>query len=360
LIDRLRLLDFRNYESVDVKWSESLNLVVGKNAQGKTNLLEAVFLLSSGRLMRASHDARAVRHGAETATVEGELQSRDVLRVLLKRAGRKGASVNGYPLRRASDLIGRFPTVSFSASDLTLANGEPQDRRQFMDEEMSQIFPAYLRDLTVYKRALAQRNALLRAHAETRLDPELVLPWDERLSESGSALRSSRRAWVHELSPVANEAHARLAGTETLSLSYEANDDANDPDGFRHALRSRLSEDLRRGRTSVGPHLDDLLVSVAGQPIRHFGSQGQQRSAVVSIKLATLDSLQCRIGRPPTLLLDDVFSDLDIDRRDELVRSLVQLGGQTIITCTEESQVSSDLLREAKILRVSSGQVSEQ
>ena len=358
MIARLRLSHFRNYESIEVGWSPNLNLVVGKNAQGKTNLLEAVFLLSSGRVMRASQDARAVRHGAESATVEGVLQNRDVLSVVLKRAGRKTASVHGSPLRRASDLIGRFPTVSFSAADLALARGEPQDRRQFMDEEMSQIFPAYLRDLTVYKRALAQRNALLKAHAETRLEPELILPWDERLAEAGSALREARQEWIQELSPLTSAAHGRLAGSENLSLSYEANDEANARGGFLGALRSRLSDDLRRGRTSVGPHLDDLFIAVAGQPLRHFGSQGQQRSAVVSIKLATLESLQGRIGRPPTLLLDDVFSDLDIDRRDELVRSLVQLGGQTIITCTEESQVSADLLREANILRVSSGRVS--
>jgi DNA replication and repair protein RecF len=356
---RLVLRDFRNYRQAEIEWGPAVNLVVGRNAQGKTNVLEAVRLLSTGRLMRASEDSQAIRHDAETATVDGALTGGDTLRVTLSRTSRKTVTVNGSPLRRASDLIGRLPTVEFSAADLNLVKGGPQDRRDFMDSELAQFFPAYLRDLAVYKRALAQRNALLRSWVERRIDPALVEAWDLPLADAGARLRSTRRAWVCDLSDRAGEAHRRLARSEKLSLSYETNDAAHDAEELTKALKQSVDEDLRRGRTCVGPHLDDLSVLVDGRPLRHYGSQGQQRSAVVSIKLAVFDALTERLGHPPTLLLDDVFSDLDTTRRDDLVRSLVEQGGQTIITCTEESQVSAALLREANVLRVSSGQVSK-
>jgi DNA replication and repair protein RecF len=262
-------------------------------------------------------------------------------------------------LPRASDLLGRLPSVSFSASDLVIATGEPSDRRQFLDWELAQLYPSYLKNLSVYKRALEHRNALLRQAQDSPVSDEVFESWEEQLAASGSALRSARSEWVEELAFDAAAAHANLGEGEDLGLVYETKDEGLDAETSVRLMSSARGADIARGSTSTGPHRDELVVTVGGQEARHFGSQGQQRTAVIAMKLAVLACAERLFTSPPVLLLDDVFSDLDQSRRNRLMELTLGRGGQVFLTCTEAEQAGADLIERAKVFRVESGQVLE-
>ena len=332
-------------------------MISGANAQGKTNLLEAVSLVSTARLLRGGRDANAVRHGRETALVEGTLASSGTsVTVELKRVGRKRVLLNGVGLTRASDLLGRLPSVSFSAADLAIVTGEPADRRQFLDWELAQLYPSYLQALAVYKRALEQRNALLRQAQERNVPEELFESWEERMGPSGAVLRTARAEWIRSLDRWAGEAHATMGGGERLSLAYMPKEETWGAPGLTAALAATRSADVPRGSTSVGPHRDDVAVTVGGTEARLFGSQGQQRTAVIAVKLAVLSCAEETFGMTPVLLLDDVFSDLDQTRRSRLIGLTLDRGGQVFLTCTEVSQAGG-LTDRASVFRVESGEV---
>lgn len=357
-LEHLGLHDFRNYEHCSIEMSAGVNLILGKNAQGKTSLIEAVSLLSTGRLLRASKDALAIRHECESAVVEGKLgDSGTSIGIALRKGIKKRVELNGMSLPRASDLIGRLPTVSFSAADLCIANGEPSDRRQFLDWELAQLYPSYLKNLTVYKRAVEQRNALLRLAQSEFVASEVFESWEERIATSGAALRQTRRTWIELLDRDAREAHGKLGGGEELRLVYEERDEGSSQEALARLLVTGRGIDIARGTTGTGPHRDELLVRVNDQEARHFGSQGQQRTAVIAIKLATLDSAEQVLDGPPVLLLDDVFSDLDQNRRNRLMELTLDRGGQVFLTSTDVDQVGAELAGRSKVFRVDSGQV---
>ncbi|MBX3111258.1 MAG: DNA replication/repair protein RecF [Fimbriimonadaceae bacterium] len=352
-----RYQDFRNLGAVVLNADRGVNLIVGPNAQGKTNLLEGLYLLSTGRLLRGSREAQAVRHGELRAGVEADLAPHGTtIRVGIEPGTRKRALVNGVALPRAADLIGRLPSVSFSSQDLAVVSGEPADRRHLLDTELSQVYPAYLKHLTIYKRALEQRNALLRRAQESYVDSTAFEVWEDQLAHHGEAMRGHRSAWVAELAGLASERHAVLGDGEVLSLSYRPNDEGD----LANALASGRGHDVHRGSTGVGPHRDDLNIFVGGAEARHFGSQGQQRTAVVAIKLAVLALAVRTFGFPPMLLLDDIFSDLDDRRRAHLMEVAFDAGGQVFVTCTEAEQAGAKLLRTAKVFRVRSGRLEEE
>ncbi len=358
-IAKLELRRFRNFAEASLEPSPGFNIVVGPNAQGKTNLLESIHLVSTGRLLRGSRDVQAILDGESEGRVEAEVGGTATrLAVELKQGARKRALLNGLALPRAADLLGRLPTVCFTASDLAIVRGEPADRRLFLDGELAQIFPAYLRHLTVYKRALEQRNAALRASQERPQPEGVFLAYEEPLAAHGAALRRIRRDWVEELARYAADWHARLGEGEPLALRYQPKDDAAEPEELQQKLEAWRFDDIRRGATSVGPHRDDLLVEVGGRDARFFGSQGQQRTAVIALKMATLETAKLAFGFAPVLLLDDVFSDLDCGRRASLVETAVHEGGQVFLTCTEVEQAGVELVGRSKVFRVRSGQVS--
>jgi DNA replication and repair protein RecF len=253
--------------------------------------------------------------------VEAELaETGTVVSIELRRGVRKRAMLNGASLPRPSDVLGRIPTVSFSAGDLAIVRGDPSDRRHFLDAELSQIYPAYLRHLSVYKRALEQRNALLKRAQESFVEDEAFEAWEADLFNHGVEIRRARLEWVAQIEPAVREAHGDLGGGEEVSLTYLEHDDGD--------LAGSRTDDVRRGFTGIGPHRDDLAIEVGGADARSFGSQGQQRTAVIALKLAVLDSAAGVLGVPPVLLLDDVFSDLDAGRRARLVERAVEMGGK--------------------------------
>lgn len=354
----LRLSDFRNYEALEFVPSEGLNLIVGPNAQGKTNLLEALDLLATTRLLRGHRDAEAVRQGADRTEVRAEVGDPAAELGLTLAAGvRKRATLNGAPLPRASDLIGRLPAVCVSSLDLPIVTAGASERRLFLDLELCALFPVYLQRLATYKRALEQRNALLKH--EPPASVEAFEPWELKLASAGVELRSMRRAFVEQLHSVAAERHAELGGGESLSLQMVQADPAEVAEDLLDALRSNRAQDLHRGATGVGPHRDDVLILVGGREARHYGSQGQQRTSVIAIKLGTHEVLRERLGEPPLLLLDDIFSDLDAHRRQALVEWVLANAGQALITCTEAEAAGSAVVARSKVFRVLEGQVAE-
>lgn len=354
-LDRLLLQNYRNISQVDLKLDQRFNVFAGLNAQGKTSLLEAIYLISTSRILRGTRDVEAIQDGADDSAVKGVMgDSGTEIGVNLGRGKRKKALINGLGLPRASDLIGRLPSVCFWSGDLTLATGEPAGRRVMLDTELSQIYPAYLKSFAIYKRALEQRNALLKQSHEHYVPDEVFESWEAPMALHGALMRQYRNDWVDQLRNHAQSTHSYMGEGEELDIRYALKDELD----LQEAYTTQRKLEIARGSTLYGPHRDDLELFIEGRTVKQFASQGQQRTAVISLKLAVLRTAQETLGFPPVLLLDDIFSDLDMGRRVRLVDAAMQAGGQVFITCTEAEQAGEILQRQAKVFQVQSGTVT--
>lgn len=359
IVGRLELRNFRNIECLSLELNSGFTIVSGQNAQGKTNLLESVYALSTTKLLRSSRDVDAIRHGCESCSIKAEAGSYSTLVELrFERGARKRGLLNGMPCPRASDIIGRLPSVAISTYDLSIARGEPADRRLFLDLTLSQTSASYLEAFTAYRRALEHRNALLKSALHRHVSPEEFEPWEEGLAASGSAIRRQRMEFLRMLDSLGKAVHGFLGDGEELGLAYETKDEATSEEEILAALESGRTADLQRGSTQTGPHRDDLKLSIQGVDLRYFGSQGQQRTAVISLKLATLLASAERIGAMPILLLDDMLSDLDEGRRQRLVEWILMNAKQAILTCTEAASAGPSLLERATICEIQNGKVA--
>ncbi|HEU4674081.1 MAG TPA: DNA replication/repair protein RecF [Candidatus Limnocylindrales bacterium] len=354
VVRQLRLEGFRGYASADLAFGDGPQLVWGPNASGKTSLLEAIVVLAWGRSHRTSTDTELVRWGGDVARIVGDVADEDrheQVEVALARAGsgvRKRIRVNGVP-RRAAMLASVLRVVVFAPEEMLLVVGPPSLRREALDRLAGQRSPAYLADLSTYGRALAQRNALLRAIREAEepdrpsLREQLRL-WDPPFLEAGFAVVAARLALLAELAAPVAAAHAEIApeeaGEGALSLRYVSNASAAPGEDVRAALVRRLAEtadkEVWNGTTLVGPHRDDIAFDLAGRDLASFASRGQQRTAILAFKLAEVDVLTAHDGRRPLLLLDDVFSELDPERRAHLVRRIADLPQAFVTTTTLE------------------------
>lgn len=357
MIRNLVLRDFRNYEHLEVNLSSGVHLVVGQNAQGKTNLIEAVALLSSGRVLRGMKDTECIREGCTFTEVIGELADTGTeLKVRIELGARKKAFLNSVGLPRASDLIGRMPCVVFTVQDLDIVRDDPSVRRTFLDTELCQVKPGYLRHLAGYKRALEQRNALLRHQHDHPAPRAAYEAWEAQLGTHGEAIIGYRTEFVEALSEKAASIHAELASGEVLRISYAAK---CAPGTLEAAMAEAFRDDVRRGTTTVGPHRDDLDIWIGGREGRLYGSQGQQRTAAIALKLGTLMHLRAELGERPVVLLDDVLSELDIHRREHLLAWVSEGAGQTLLTCNEASLAGKKIEAEARVFEVKAGNVTE-
>ena len=328
----LRASGFRNLETLRFSPCGGLNAVTGENAQGKTNLLEAMWLFTGGRSFRGARDQELVRAGAQEARLSLTFFSggREQRAELTLRGGARQAVLNGVMKRGMAELIGRFCAVVFSPEHLSLVKGGPAERRAFLDSALCQAKPSYAIAYARYRRTLNQRNALLKDIAR---HPELedTLPiWDDRLCRSGAVLIRERRAYLERFAPRASAHYAGIAhGREELRLTYEPSCGGDMAESLRRALR----EDIRSGHTSVGPHRDDIGIEIGNMAARLYASQGQQRSAVLAMKLAEAAVLAEACGEEPVVFLDDVLSELDGSRQLYLLSSLS--GRQSFLTGCE-------------------------
>ncbi|HTU80711.1 MAG TPA: DNA replication/repair protein RecF [Candidatus Acidoferrales bacterium] len=323
-LTHLALSNFRNYAELDLDPSAGLNVFVGANAQGKSNLLEAIAMLGTGKSFRTSRDGDTVREGVELAVVRGDARVRaGTVRLACtiaksSRGTRKTYTVNERPVRYAT-FLGKVRVVTFVPSDLALASGPPAGRRALLNVALAQEGTRYYGDLARYRKTLAQKNALLRGTVAP--DPELLEIYDRTLVEAGSALMLARDHFVRALAPPAAAAHRRFSnGAERLDVAYAPDVVFETPtaDGVAAAFAARLRQcaDAERARKTAvcGPHRDDVTLALDGRSLAAFGSQGQQRTAVLALKVAEYGVMRERAGEAPLLLLDDVLSELDRDR----------------------------------------------
>jgi DNA replication and repair protein RecF len=359
MLSSISIRDLRSYASLDATFGAGPQLVVGPNAAGKTTLVEAMVLLAWGRSHRTSTDSELVRWGSELTRVEGVVDA-ETIEVALVRPGaatgtnaRKRIRVNGVA-RRGAGLVGLLRTVVFAPEEMLLVIGSPGLRRAAVDQLAMQRSAAYARDLATYSRTLQQRNSLLRAIREEQADRAELRFWDTTFLDAGGAIVAERLRLLADLAAPLERAHAEIApeeaGATRLSISYATNAPALDGESPRDALERRLAETAEKevwnGSTLVGPHRDDLVFGLDGRDMSGFASRGQQRTAILAFKLAELDLLTAQDGRPPLLLLDDVFSELDPERRGHLVRRIAALP-QAFVTTTTVDDLDLALVRAA-------------
>jgi DNA replication and repair protein RecF len=356
LLRRLRLRNHRNYAQLDLEPGPSVNVFIGANGQGKTNLLEAVAMLALSSSPRARREVELVGPVTGASRIEAEIGTENTtieLAITLNVEGdraRRTIEVDGAR-RRAVDLPGHFRITLFWPDDLGLIKAGPELRRRFLNQMLVQIEPGYARALAALRRVLEQRNSLLKRISAGEGGEDTLEVWNEELVKVGVEIATARARAVRELEPEAARCHAEIGAGERLEISYEG-----PPENLAEAVNKSLADDLRRGSTTVGPHRDDLRVLLDGKEARSYGSQGQQRTAVVSLKLAEAALIQKRAGERPVLLLDDVLSELDGERRAALLKE-VAAGGQVIITSVEAGPFPPDLMAKAKVWTVSEGRI---
>ncbi|EEQ49184.1 DNA replication/repair protein RecF [Selenomonas flueggei] len=347
-ITELTLRSYRSYETLHLAFDPGVQIFLGANAQGKTNIIEALYYAAFGRSHRTSSDAELIRVGADGAHIALSFRRHDVpgaLSFTFARGARRRIEYAGESLRQR-DLVGILPMVLFSPEDLFLVKGAPALRRRYLDAELSQASPAYYGELLRYTRILKQRNAVLKDIRERLAAPDDLLPWDAQLAKSAAYIVTRRTSAVAQLGALSARVQSVLAAGEELTLVYDiagaapesgAKDDMTEQLylWYNKMLREGRARDIARAATGVGPHLDDLVLRVGGMNLRSFGSQGQQRTGALALKLAELFYLQENVGEAPILLLDDVMSELDADRRRALLDFIRHENIQTFITATD-------------------------
>lgn len=364
-LHQLSLENFRNYTSCSLTFRRNLNIFFGSNAQGKTNLLEAILLLSVAKSHRTPHHRQLIYWDEKEARITG----------LLTRLGRewelslklspkgKTAFINRLEQQRLSDFVGHLNVVIFAPEDVNLVKDGPGRRRRFLDMEMAQISPHYLYDLTCYYRLLQQRNKLLKSEEAFR-QSDLLDTWDEQLAQCGVKILQKRRQFIRNLQTWASSLHRQFTdGREEMTLDYqmsipidEQQPQADAVAAYYDALTAGRQQDLRRGTSLLGPHRDDLRIYVNGKDVQLYGSQGQQRTAALSLKLAELELIRQEVGEYPLLLLDDVLSELDPQRQSDLIAS-IRPEVQTFITTTHLDGLAGVDMQDADVFYVERGQI---
>ena len=354
-IQALELKNYRNIAPLELVFDPGTNIFYGDNAQGKTNLLEALEICATTRSHRGSHDAEIIRFGEEEAHLRLTYQKKDAIPgridVHLRRNGKKGVAIDGSAIRRAADVYGQIHLVSFFPEDLAIIKNSPRDRRRFLDSQLCQLDRIYVHKLTDYNKILKQRNALLRDLRFDATRDAMLDVFDQQMLEAGTYLIEKRAEFLEALSHVVKEIHEELTeGKENSELVYEPKTAAAD---FAENLQKRRRTDIQRKLSTMGPHRDDFSVIANGIDMRRFGSQGQQRSAALSLKLSEIELVRQKTGETPILLLDDVLSELDRHRQKMLLQNIT--GTQTFLTCTGMDELVENDFPIDKIFHIENG-----
>ena len=360
IIEGLELKNFRNYEQLEIGFDCGRNILYGDNAQGKTNILEALYLCSTTKSHRGSRDREMIRFQEEEAHIKLKVRKNDVpyrIDIHLKKSKTKGIAINGLPIRKASELFGIVNVVFFSPEDLAIIKNGPAQRRRFIDMELCQIDRVYLHHLTNYNKIINQRNRLLKDlgfHFDQTLYDTLEV-WDQQLADYGNKIIRRREEFILQINEIILKIHQRLTGgKEMLSLRYEPNAECT---CLEEKIREARQRDIRQKISSVGPHRDDLGFYLGEIDLRKYGSQGQHRTAALSLKLSEIELVEKVIHDHPVLLLDDVMSELDSGRQNYLMDSIGDT--QTIVTCTGIDEFIENRMNADRIFRVEEGRVKK-
>lgn len=353
-VQSIKLKNYRNYETLDLQLDPNVNILFGDNAQGKTNILEAIFMAGTTKSHRGSKDRDVIRFGQEEAHIELHLIKDEIpyrIDMHLKKNKIKGIAINRVPIGKASELIGLLQIVFFSPEDLNIIKAGPIYRRRFIDLELSQINRMYLEYLSTYNRVLRQRNILLKE--QTAVIEETLDVWDEQLCLYGKKIIDIRHDFIYKVNKIISPIHSNLThGSESIRVIYEDNLQGL---SLEEALNKYRSRDLRLRNTTVGPHRDDFTVLINDMDVRQFGSQGQQRTVALALKLSEITLIRDTMKHNPVLLLDDVLSELDKQRQVQLLDYIQDI--QTVITCTGLDELVNKRLHVDQTIKVKQGKI---
>lgn len=357
-IESIQLNNYRNYAQEKINFSPGVNIFYGDNAQGKTNLLEAVYLCATARSHRGSKDKEIIKFEEEESHIRLHFVKKQLphrLDVHLKNKKSKGIAMDGIPIRKSSELLGFLHVVFFSPEDLSIIKNGPSYRRKFIDMELGQLDASYVKMLIAYNKLLNERNNLLKQISYHPSLRETLEAWDQQIMEYGKAIIEKRERFVKLMETIMREIHEKLTGSrEKIEIIYEKNVSREE---YQEKLKNSLERDIRTGTTNIGPHRDDLGFFVDHKDLRKFGSQGQQRTAALSLKLSEIRLIEKISGEKPILLLDDVLSELDHHRQEYLLDSISKI--QTMITCTGLDDFVSSRIYLDKIFLVEGGRIRE-
>ena len=369
-LNTLQLENYRNYETVTLTCHPEVNILIGENAQGKTNLLESVYTLALAKSHRTSNDRELIRFDAEYAKIEGDLHYRHgnmPLTMFITKKGKK-VKVNHIEQSKLTQYIGHLNVVLFAPEDLNIVKGAPQVRRRFIDMELGQISALYLNDLSQYQRILKQKNNYLKQLQLGQASDRTMLEiFNQQFAEYALKVTMRRTQFINELQSLAQPIHDGITnGKEALTLNYLPSIKLSDTTKEMHELfdevlqflNDHMSREIDRGMCLYGPHRDDLGFHVNGMDAQVYGSQGQQRTTALSIKLAEIELMNLEVGEYPILLLDDVLSELDDSRQTHLL-STIQHKVQTFVTTTSVEGIDHDIMKDAKVYRINQGEIME-
>ena len=366
-LKNLKLNDFRNCENIELNFDKNKTLIIGKNAQGKTNILESIYFLSTLKSPRTSNNTDFIRFGQQSFKITATLlksQTDIDMSLSYKQDKKRDLKLNGVKAS-LKDFKSTLKTVLFSTPDLLLLRGAPQDRRDWLDRAIAQIYPAYDERLSKYDKIRIQKNNYFKECAKTGLQNDTLLDvYNEQLSVTGSNIIFLRKKYLKEIEKIAKEKHKTISETEELKIRYSCSflDEESEPDidtiqqEFKKSLEERKTEEMRRCQACVGPHRDDLIFYINGSDASKFASQGQQRTIVLALKLSELDIITQKSGDEPILLLDDVLAELDDIRQNYLLKSITP-NTQTIITSVDTILFEDEFLRDVQIYKIENGSI---
>ena len=357
-IDSIELSHYRNYINLNISFDKGITILYGDNAQGKTNVLEACYIAGTTKSHRGSKDKEIIQFGEDEAHIRLNVNKHDVghrIDMHLRKNKSKGVAIDGISIRKSGELFGLLNMIFFSPEDLSIIKNGPGQRRRFMNLELCQLNKLYYHNYVNYNKALNQRNTLLKQISFNKSLKDTLDMWDEYLIQYGTAIIEERQQFVDQLNSIVKEIHEHLTGgRESIEIEYEKNVSKND---YKNVMKKKRDIDLKYQTSGVGPHRDDICFKIDGVDVRTFGSQGQQRTAALSLKLAEIELVKSIIHDTPVLLLDDVMSELDSNRRSFLLDSIKDI--QTVVTCTGYDDFIKSRLNIDRIYEVVSGNVKE-
>ena len=338
-ISKLKINNFRNYNNEEIQLDQNINIFYGENAQGKTNIIEAIFLSSMGKSFRAKKDNEMIKLNEQNALIEIEYNKKDRDgKIKIEIGNKKNIYLNGIKLKKLSELLGTINTVIFTPDDINILKGGPQNRRRFLDIMISQLRPNYMYNLNLYLKTLEQRNKYLRQIREEHKDENLLDIWDEKLVEYGINIFKYRKEFIEKIKNNIKKLHNEITeNKEDIEINYIT--ECTEKEKYLNLLKERRKLDIIKGYTTKGIHRDDFIIFINNKQLDIYGSQGQHRTAILSLNLSELNIIKEEIGENPILLLDDFMSELDEKRRKHLLEKINDT--QVIITCTEKIELAN-------------------
>ena len=353
-INKIKINNFRNYNKEEINLKENTNVFYGENAQGKTNIIEAIFLCSMGKSFRAKKDTEMILLNEQKATIEIEFQKLDRDgKIKIELSNKKNVYINGIKIKKLSELLGNINVVIFTPDDINILKGGPQNRRRFLDIMISQLKPNYMYNLNLYLKTLEQRNNYLRQIREENKKEELLEIWDEKLSEYAINIYNYRKEFINKINNKIKNIHQEITDNkEEIEVEYIT--ECTSKEEYLNLLKQRRKLDIIKGFTTKGVHRDDFVIYINKKRLEIYGSQGQHRTAILSLKLSELNIIEEEIGEKPILLLDDFMSELDEKRRNHFLNKIENT--QVIITCTDKIDIENKNIliynvKEGKVIR---------